>query len=187
MAHGARLHPDQLSRRRQFQDAHRRQPNARQCRPDALTRAGHLARQSDGRGDDGLTGSGTVQRAAELTSAYCRAAPVAVAWLRERPGGQIRVITAGPGMAAFTDNGQDVLAFPAGARGQELGDGQAARLLAALPCWVQLAGVCDVLLTDPDVPGLTPGGRPAGPLGRAVICWRGLKTSLTGRSSRCPG
>jgi hypothetical protein len=119
------------------------------------------SRQSDGYGDDGLTGSGTVQRAAELTSAYCRAAPVAVAWLRERPGGQIRAITAGPGMAAFTDNGQDVLAFPAGARGQQLGDGQAARLLAALPCWVQLAGVCDVLLTDPDASGLIPGGRPS--------------------------
>ena len=49
-------------------------------------------------------------------------------------------------MASFTDNGQDVLAFPAGARGQPLGDGEAARLLAALPCWMLLAGVCDVLL-----------------------------------------
>ncbi len=124
----------------------------------------HLPRppRRDGqRGDDGSAGDGTAQRAAELVSAYCRSAPVAVAWLRERPGGPVRVITASPGLASFTDNGQDVLAFPAGARGQRLGDDQATRLLTALPCWTQLAGVCDVLLSDPDMPGLVPGSPPS--------------------------
>ena len=111
------------------------------------------------RDDDEQPGDGVVQRAAELVSAYCRSAPVAVAWLRERSGGPVRVITTGPGLAAFGDNGQSVLAFPAGARGQRLADGQAVRLLAALPCWMQLAGVCDVLLADPGTPGVTPGGR----------------------------
>ena len=37
--------------------------------------------------------------------------------------------------------------------------GEAARLLAGLPCWVQLAGVCDVLLAARTRPGLSPGGR----------------------------
>ena len=37
--------------------------------------------------------------------------------------------------------------------------GEAARLLAAVPCWTQLAGVCDVLLADQDAPGLSPAGR----------------------------
>jgi hypothetical protein len=113
------------------------------------------------RSDDGQPGDGVVQRAAELVSAYCRSAPVAVAWLRDRTGGPVRVITAGPGLAAFSDNGDSVLTFPAGARGQRLADGQAARLLTALPCWMQLAGVCDVLLADPDAPGLSPRGRPS--------------------------
>jgi hypothetical protein len=116
-------------------------------------------RGDDERGVGGLPGDGTAQRAAELTSAWCRSATVAVAWLRERAGGPVRVITAGPGLAAAGGNGQDVLAFPAGARAQRLPDGQAVRLLAGLPCWVELAGVCDALLAHPDAPGLPPGGQ----------------------------
>ena len=91
-------------------------------------------------------------------SAWCRAAPVAVAWVRERAGGPVRVITAGPGIGAGSDDGQDVLTLPAGARGLPLDGGEAARLLAAVPCWVQLAGVCDALLAE-DVPGQAAGGR----------------------------
>jgi len=94
-------------------------------------------------------GDGAVQRAAELASAWCRSAPVAIAWVRERAGGPVRVISAGPALAAARDDGQDVLTLPAGARGLPLPDGGAARLLAAVPCWTQLAGVCDVLLADP--------------------------------------
>jgi len=103
-------------------------------------------------------GDGAVQRAAELTSAWCRSAPVAVAWVRERAAGPVRVITAGPALAAARDDGQDVLTLPAGARGLPLPDGGAARLMAAVPCWTQLAGVCDVLLTE-DAPGQPSSGR----------------------------
>jgi uncharacterized protein len=111
------------------------------------------------RPDGGSRDDGVARRAQELVSAHCRAATVAVAWLRERAGGPVRVITAGPGLAAGCDNGQDVLAQPSGARGQRLPDGHAARLLAAVPCWIQLAGICDVLLADRDTPGLSLAGR----------------------------
>jgi uncharacterized protein len=119
-----------------------------------LTQVPQAAQHRDG----GLPGDGAVQRAAELVSAWCRAAPVAVVWVRERAGGPVRVIAAGPGIGAGSDGGQDVLTLPAGARGLPLEGGEAARLLAGVPCWVQLAGVCDVLLAE-DVPGLVPAGR----------------------------
>jgi hypothetical protein len=101
----------------------------------------------------------TVRRARELVSAYWRSAPVAVAWVRERAGGPVRVITAGPGVAAGDDGRQDVLTLPAGARGWRLPDGQAAALLAGIPCWTQLAGVSDVLLAGQDAPAPRPGDR----------------------------
>ncbi|MCW2930964.1 MAG: hypothetical protein JWM19_1926 [Actinomycetia bacterium] len=109
------------------------------------------------RAEGNAPGDGAVQRAAELTSVWCRSAPVAVAWIRDRAGGPARVITAGPALAAARDDGQDVLTLPAGARGLPLADGGAARLLAAVPCWTQLAGVCDVLLAE-DAPGASHGG-----------------------------
>jgi hypothetical protein len=112
----------------------------------------------DARLDDGACGDGRTQRAAELISAWCRPAPVGVAWLRERPGGPVRVITAGPALAADSDGGQDVLTLPAGARGHRLSNGEAAQLLTALPCWIPLAGVCDMLLAE-DPPRLPAGGR----------------------------
>jgi len=112
------------------------------------------------RDDDDEAGprNGSAQRAAELTSAWCRAAPVAVAWVRERAGGPVRVITAGPALAGARDYGQDVLTLPAGARGQPLPAGAAA-LLAAVPCWTPLAGVCDVLLAEQDMRGQPADGR----------------------------
>jgi uncharacterized protein len=118
--------------------------------------------QRDDEDRPGGPGSGGVQRAAELTSAWCRAAPVAVGWVRERAGGPVRVITAGPALAAASDNGQDVLTLPAGARGLPLPAG-AAPVLAAVPCWTQLAGVCDVLLTDQGTQGLAADGRGGAP------------------------
>jgi hypothetical protein len=36
-------------------------------------------------------------------------------------------------------------------------------LVAALPCWEPLAGVCDVLLADQATPGLAPGTRDGRP------------------------
>jgi hypothetical protein len=92
---------------------------------------------------------GTARRAQELVSAWCQATPVAVAWVRESAGGPVRVITAGHDLAA----GQ-VLTFPAGARGTRVPGDDATGLLARVPCWVQLAGVCDVLLADTGTPGL---------------------------------
>jgi hypothetical protein len=118
--------------------------------------------QRDDEDRPGGPGNGAVQRAAELTSAWCRAAPVAVGWVRERAGGPVRVITAGPALAAASDDGQDVLILPAGARGLPLPAG-AAPVLAAVPCWTQLAGVCDVLLTDQGAQGLPAGGPGGGP------------------------
>jgi hypothetical protein len=54
----------------------------------------------DGNPDGRLADDGTAQRAQELVSAYCRAAPVAVAWVREQASGPVRVITAGPAAQA---------------------------------------------------------------------------------------
>jgi uncharacterized protein len=117
-------------------------------------------------GDDGHPAGlsprdGTARRAQELVSAYCRSAPVAVGWVRERAGGPVRVITAGPGVAAGNDGGQAVLTLPAGARGCRLLDGQAVSLLTAIPCWAQLAAVSDVLLAEQDTPASRPGDRGA--------------------------
>ena len=54
-----------------------------------LTQVPRLTR----RDDEASPGNGSMRRGAELTSAWCRAAPVAVAWVRERPGGPVRVMT----------------------------------------------------------------------------------------------
>lgn len=58
-----------------------------------------------------------VKWAQEPVADYCRFAPVAVAWIRERASGPVRVITSGPGLSASTDKGQTVLTLPAGERG----------------------------------------------------------------------
>ena len=91
---------------------------------------------------------GAEERVAALTSAYGCDAPVAVAWVRDRPGGPVRVLTAGKALAAGTDNGQAVLTVPSGARGVPLADGEAVRALGALPCWTRIGGVGDVLLAE---------------------------------------
>jgi uncharacterized protein len=91
---------------------------------------------------------GAAQRMQALSSAFHYGAPVAFGWMREEAGGPVRVIAAGPALAGGADNGQDVLAFPVGARGQRLRPGQAAMLLGRTPCWMQLAGITDALLLD---------------------------------------
>jgi len=129
-----------------------------------LTEVSRAPQRRDESGpDERPSGDGAVQRAAELTSAYCRGAPVAVAWVRERAGGPVRVITAGPGLAAAADGGQHVLVLPAGGRGLPLPGGEAARMLAAVGYWTPLAGICDILLADLDTPGFPPGGRDGRP------------------------
>jgi hypothetical protein len=88
-------------------------------------------------------------RVQALASAYGSGEPVAVAWLRDRPGGPVRVLAAGSGLAGGEDAGQMVLTLPPGARGVPLGDGEAARALAELPCWARIGGATDVLLSSP--------------------------------------
>lgn len=72
-----------------------------------------------------------------LASAYGCSEPVAVAWVRDRPGGPVRVLAAGTGLAGGQNDGEMVLTLPPGARGMPLADGEAARALADLPCWTQ--------------------------------------------------
>jgi uncharacterized protein len=96
---------------------------------------------------------GTTQRLQALVSAFHYGAPVAFGWMREHPGGQVRVLAAGPALMGGADGGQVVLTFPAGARAEPLPVGQAAALLAKMPCWVQLAGITDALLAGHGDPG----------------------------------
>src|ERR1700677_3778158 len=56
------------------------------------------------RGDGDGGDWGAEERFAALASAYGCGGPVAVAWIRDRPGGPVRVLAAG------TDDGQVVLA-----------------------------------------------------------------------------
>ncbi len=96
--------------------------------------------------------AGTGQRFQALAAACGRADPVAIAWAREEPGGQVRVLAAGSALAAGHDQGQAVLTLPAGARGARLAPRDAAETLARIPCWTRLAGVNDILLADDTLP-----------------------------------
>ena len=88
---------------------------------------------------------GVAQRLQALVSAFHYGGPVAFGWIREHPGGPVRVLAAGPALRGDTDAGQAVLTFPPGARAQPLPPGQAAALLAGMPCWMPLAGITDAL------------------------------------------
>ena len=105
----------------------------------------------------GLPDAGTAQRVQALASAYGCADALALAWVRDRAGGPVRVLAGGPGLAGGQDGGQTVLTLPAGARGAPLPDGEAARVLAAIAYWTPIAGITDELLTggsDPERDGL---------------------------------
>ena len=135
-------------------------------------------------GDEGDLLAG--QRAAALGAAYHGGSgPVGFAWMRDRAGGPVQVIAvgralaattanraattgpapaahgaapAGHGAAAASDTNQTAaLKLPAGGRGQALGPGGLARMLAALGGWVRVAGVADSLLANPDPPPARPG------------------------------
>jgi uncharacterized protein len=103
-----------------------------------------------GLGEDGDWGG--EERVAAFASAYGCGGPVAVGWVRDRPGGPVRVLTAGAALVAGADAGEAVLTVPSGARGGLLREGEAARALAALPCWTRIAGVSDVLLAEARAP-----------------------------------
>ena len=108
--------------------------------------------RSPGDGGGQVRDEGVAQRVAALMSASACRAPVAVGWLREVPGGPVRVLAAGPGLCGGRENGQAVLTLPAGARGQPLGGG-AAEALATLPCWTIVSGTTDVLLAGDNANG----------------------------------
>jgi hypothetical protein len=98
-----------------------------------------------------ITPAGTV--AVKQVSAFQFGAPVAFGWMREQPGGPVRVLAAGSALMGGAGGGQVVLTLPAGARAQLLPPGQAPELLARMPCWMQLAGIADALLADHDDAG----------------------------------
>jgi DNA helicase HerA-like ATPase len=102
--------------------------------------------------EDAARDTGMAQRVAALVSASGSTDPVAVAWVRERAGGPVRVLTAGPGMAGGHDRGQTVLTFPAGARAAPLSPGQSMQILATLPCWTRISGITDILRAERSQP-----------------------------------
>jgi DNA helicase HerA-like ATPase len=114
-------------------------------------------------GDEGDLLAG--QRTAVLGAAYHGGTgPVGFAWVRDRAGGPVQVAAAGRALATMAGDQDVALKLPAGGRGQALDPGGLARMLATLPCWVQIAGVADSLLAT-QVPAPRPAGpgRPGGP------------------------
>jgi hypothetical protein len=107
----------------------------------------------DGPRAESPPGDGTDRRAAQrvqaLAAAYQRGTPAVFGWLRDRAGGPVRVIAAGPGLAAAADPAEEtVLALPAGARARQLHQGGAAPLFTALRCWTPVGIIADALLAD---------------------------------------
>jgi hypothetical protein len=96
----------------------------------------------------GAADAGMDLRVQALASAYGHGRPVAFAWLRDRPGGPVRVLAAGAGLIGGDDCGQALLTLPPGSRGIALPDGEAVTALADLPCWKRIGGVTDALLAD---------------------------------------
>ena len=111
----------------------------------------------------GAAGDGGIpQRTAALASAYGCDAPVAFGWVRDRPGGPIQVLAAGPALPGGHDGEHTVLMVPGGARGTPVTDGQMARMLAAVPCWTRISGITDALRAETSPPAVS-GGAEAGP------------------------
>ena len=104
-----------------------------------------------------------VQRATALGAAYHGGGgPVGFAWVRDRAGGPVHVVAAGRALAAAGGGPCAALKLPAGGRGEALGASGLARMLAALPCWVRVAGVADSLLAgDRQAPGSANSIRPS--------------------------
>ncbi len=91
---------------------------------------------------------GRVQRLAALVAAYHLGGAVAFGWLRNRAGGAIQVLAAGPALAGSMVAGEVVLALPGGARGRVLGAGVLAQAMSGLSCWRAIGGISDGLLVS---------------------------------------
>jgi len=111
-----------------------------------------IPRPRDSGHEYAMRNAGVAQRVAALASASGTTDPVAVAWVRDRAGGPVRVLAAGPGMAGGRDGGQTVLTFPAGARAAPLPAGQSMQILTTLPCWTRISGISDVLRAERSEP-----------------------------------
>jgi hypothetical protein len=91
---------------------------------------------------------GAAQRMQALAAACQRGVPVAFGWVRDRAGGPVRVIAAGPGLAAASSADETVLTLPAGARARPLPVGGAALAFAGIRCWTPLALTADAILAE---------------------------------------
>jgi uncharacterized protein len=103
-----------------------------------------------GRGSGSERDPGRAQRVAALVAAYHAGETVAFGWLRERAGGPVRILAAGPALAGSVSGGEVVLALPGGARGLILGHGALAQAMAGLSCWRAIGGISDGLLVSGD-------------------------------------
>jgi len=98
---------------------------------------------------------GRPQRFAALTAAYHSGiagggnGPVAFGWVRGSVGGPVRVVAAGDALVGGVDDksAEVFLSLPAGARARALAAGELTGLAAGLPCWRDVAGISDGLLT----------------------------------------
>jgi len=132
-----------------------------------------------GNASSGNADPGIGRRFQALAAAYGAGSAVAFGWVRERPGGPVRVIVAGPGLLAGPvprAGGTVSLALPAGARAVHAlpGDPATARLgptFGGLPCWTPLPVIADGLLAAE--------GPVAGPDGAASL-EDGLLAAWTG-------
>ena len=107
---------------------------------------------------------GAARRVQALAAACRRGAPVAFGWIRDRAGGRVRVIAAGPGLMAAADADEMVLTLPAAARARPLPPGGGASLFTALGCWIPVGIIADALLADPGQDREPGAGRTAGRL-----------------------
>ena len=124
----------------------------RLCGLDAY-RITEIPRRDEGaaeRGPGAERDPGRAQRAAALVAAYHAGETVAFGWLRDQPGGAVRILAAGAALAGSVAGAEVVLALPGGARGQVLGRGALAEAMAELSCWRAIGGISDGLLAAGD-------------------------------------
>ena len=70
---------------------------------------------------------------------------LALGWVRNRTGGPVQFLAAGPGLVGSQDDTEVLLTLPGGARAQPLPRGALATLMSELPCWRAIGGISDGL------------------------------------------